>query len=365
MPQLASEKPRLWAKVFGVVLAISVAMASLALIAITQEPKHADSSPGPAAAAVAAPIADAKSEVEISFRGKSFSVLKRTIAMPFTGEVTSIPVKEGQHVEKDDVLAEYKLDRQAMMQVHQTLYPEIVLNLKRGLYDKKIGLEKLEQVALPVKKLELERTEKELSDARELQSREMAYRDMVVARERQLKAVKKEILDVEQSMKQLDADLQSTNENLRFYEAKQKRDLELLEWQTHRSYTDAKIPLDIAYLKAPIAGQVIWIAPEFHAKAEPAAGFQAMTLAPMNPILVRCKVHELDLVKLKNGDRGTVVFDAIPDVKYPCKISRIPWVSRNPSLDVPADYDLECLLENPDGKIKDGLTCNVRISVTQ
>jgi multidrug efflux pump subunit AcrA (membrane-fusion protein) len=364
MPQLASEKPRQWAKVFGVALAICVALASLALVAITQEPKHADSSPGPVVAAVAAPIADAKSEAEILFRGKSFSALKRAITMPFTGEVTNILVKEGQPVEKDDVLAEYRLDRQAMMQVHQTLYPEIVLNLKRSLYERKISLEKLEQVALPLKKLELERAEKELSDARELLAREMAQRDLVVARERQAKAAKKDVLDVEQSMKQLEADLQNTSENLRFYEAKQKRDLELLEWQTHRSYSDSKVPMDIAYLKAPIAAQVIWIAPEFHVKAEPTTGFQAMTLAPMNPIVVRCKVHELDLVKLKAGDRGTVVFDAFPDVKYPCKISRIPWVSRNPSLEVPADYDLECMLENPDGKIKDGLTCNVRISVT-
>ncbi len=79
MQQLASKKPRLWAKVFGVVLAIVVAMVSLALIAITQEPKHADSSPGLAAAALPAPIADAKSEVEISFRGKSFSSLMRPI----------------------------------------------------------------------------------------------------------------------------------------------------------------------------------------------------------------------------------------------------------------------------------------------
>jgi hypothetical protein len=60
-----------------------------------------------------------------------------------------------------------------------------------------------------------------------------------------------------------------------------------------------------------------------------------------------------------------VIFDAIPDKKYPCKVSRIPWVSRNPALEVPADYEIECLLENGDGKIKDGLTCNVRVSVTQ
>jgi hypothetical protein len=365
MRQLASEKPRLWAKVCGVLLAVFVAMASLALIAVTQEPKHADSSPGLAAAALPAPIADAKSEVEISFRGKSFSVLMRPIAMPFTGEVTNIMAKEGQAVEKDEVLAEYKLNRQALMQVYMTLHPEVVLNLKKNIYERKIGLDKLQQVSLPLKKMELEKVEKELSDIRELEARQMAYREAVVAKERLVKAVKKEILEIEETMKQQEADLNNMNENLRYYEGKQRRDLELLEWQTHRSYSDSKIPLDVAYLKAPIAAQVLWINPDFHAKSEPAGGFHALTLAPMNPILVRCKVHELDLVKLKAGDRGTVVFDAFPDAKYPCKVNRIPWMSRNPSLDVPADYDLECLLENTEGRIKDGLTCNVRISITQ
>ena len=121
----------------------------------------------------------------------------------------------------------------------------------------------------------------------------------------------------------------------------------------------------MAYVKAPIDGEVIWISPDLRVKAETPPGFMAMTIAPMNSLVVRCKVHELDLVKLKSGDRGTVVFDAIPDKKYSCLVSRIPWVSRNPALEVPADYDIECTIENPDGKIKDGLTCNVKVSIAQ
>ena len=85
----------------------------------------------------------------------------------------------------------------------------------------------------------------------------------------------------------------------------------------------------------------------------------------MEVMVVRCKVHELDLVRLKTGDRGTVTFDAMPAKKIACKITRIPWVSRNPALDVPADYEIECLLENPDESIKDGLTCNVKIHVAR
>lgn len=364
MPQFGSN-PRLWAKLLGVLVAIVVAIASLTLIAVTQEPKHADSSPGPASASIVPQIADAKSEAEIIFRGKSFAILKRMITMPFSGEVEKILVKEGQSINSDDTLVEYNLDRQSMIKVHNILYPEMVLTLQKNVYDRQIAIQRLQEVSIPIKKLELDKAEKDLEDLKELQAKEMATREAVAAKERHIKTIKKEILDIEELIKQHQADLKNTMENLRFYEAKQKRDLELLEWQTHRSYSDSKIPLEKAYLKAPIAGQVIWISPELQVKSEQQAGFHAITLAPMNPIVVRCKVHELDLVKLKIGDPGTVVFDAIPEKKYPCRISRIPWVSRNPSLEVPADYELECLLENPDGRIKDGLTCNVKISVTQ
>jgi multidrug resistance efflux pump len=365
MPEFDIDKPRRRAKALGVVLAIFVAIASLVLMAITQEPKSAVSSPGPAKAAIVPQIADAKSEAEILFRGKSFAFVKRNLVFYYAGEIVDIPVKEGQTVNKDDILAAYKLDRESMIQVHNILYPEQVLSLKKSLYNQQVNLDKLTKVNLPVKKLDLERVEKELSDLRELQSKGMAHAEAVKNKDRQLQQTKKEVLEIEDSIKQAEADLAKTKEDLRFQEAKQKRDLDLLEWQTSRSYSDSSVPLDKAFMKAPIAGTVVWISPEIRVNSETAKGFHAMTLAPMNPMVVRCKVHELDLVKLKPGDRGTIVFDAMPDKKYPCKVSRIPWTSRNAALEVPADYDIECLLENPDGKIKDGLTCNVRVNIAE
>ncbi|MGO9565914.1 MAG: HlyD family secretion protein [Desulfomonilaceae bacterium] len=365
MPEFDTDKPRRRAKALGVFLAIFVAIASLVLVAITQEPKSAVSSPGPANAAIVPQIADAKSEAEILFRGKSFAVVKRNLVFNFSGEIVDIPVKEGQAVNKDDTLATYKLDRESVIRVQNVLYPEQVLSLKKTLYDQQINLDKLTKVNLAVKRLDLERAEKELSDLRELQSKGMAHTEAVKARDRQLQQIRKETLEIEDSIKQAEAGLAKTKEDLRFYEAKQKRDLDLLEWQASRSYSDSNLPVQTAFLKAPIEGNVVWISPEIRVDSETKAGFHAMTLAPMNPMVVRCKVHELDLVKLKPGDRGTIVFDAMPDKKYPCKVSRIPWMSRNEALEVPADYDIECLLENSDGKIKDGLTCNVRVSITE
>ena len=153
MPEFDTDKPRRRTKTYGVLLASLVAIGSLVLVAISQEPKSAVSSPGPVEAAIVPQIADAKSEADILFRGKSFSIMQRNIVFPFRGEVTEIHVHAGQLVKKDAKLVTYKLDRQAMMRVHMVLYPETVLRLKNAVYGQEIGLKKLKQVKVAVQKL--------------------------------------------------------------------------------------------------------------------------------------------------------------------------------------------------------------------
>jgi len=352
-------------KVYGVLLAAVVAIGSLILVAITYEPKSAVSSPGPPKAVTVPEMASTKSEVEILFRGKSFCVVKRRIVLPFGGEITKVDVEDGQSVKKDDALVTYKLEREAVIHVEQVLFPETVLNLKKTLSDQQLELEKLTEVTLPIRQSEEQRLARELSDLRELQARQMASSEAVANKQRDLDAVKKQIFEIAQSVAQAKKTLAKTQKDLDFYQEKQKRELDLLEWQTGRSYSDKRLSTDVAYLRAPISGQVLWLSAELAERAELHKGFEAMSVAAMTPMVVRCKVHELDLVRLKTGDRGTVTFDAMPAKKWPCKITRIPWVSRNAALDVPADYEIECLLENPDEALKDGLTCNVKIHVAR
>lgn len=365
MQDLGIDKPWRRTKIFGAVLAGIAGVVVVALVAITHEPKSAMSSPGPAKAAIVPQIADTKSESELLFRGKSFSVLQRKIATPFAGEILSIPVKEGESVNKDDVLATYKLDRPAMMEVHQILYAEQVQSQRSAVTNQQVEADRLNNVTLPVKKIQLERSEKELSDLRGLRAKDLAPSDAVANKLRQVEIAKKEYLGVTESLKQAQESLDKMIKDLGFYEQKQKRDLGFLEWRTNRTYTNTDIPLDQAFLKAPISGQLIWMAPDLRVNAEIARGVPVMTIATMSPMVVRCKAHELELVKLKAGDRGSVNFDAIPDKTYPCKISRIPGLSRNPALEVPADYEIECVLESPDAQIKDGLSCNVKVSIAQ
>lgn len=363
MPGSSTEQPLGHTKVYGIVLACLIAAGSLVLTALTHGPKQAASSPSPARAAIVPQLADTKSEAEVLFRGKSFAEFKRDVVLRFAAEIDEILVTEGQKVKQGDVLLSYSLDRASMMQVHNTLFPEAVLRFQQTLYEQELALERLTGVSLDLKKLRLERIEKELKDLEQLQNKNMVHIDAIKNKQREVEATRKEMEEIQNSIKQTTGAIDKTRENLKYYEEKQKRAIDLLEWQNNRPYVDSDIPLEKGFLKSPIDGQVVWISPMLRVKAELPSGFRALTVAPTDEVVVRCKVHELDLVKLKAGDRGSASFDAIPDKTYACKVTRIPWVSRNTALEVPADYEIECALENPDARLKEGLTCNVKISI--
>ncbi len=196
------DKPWRRTKIFGAVVAGIAGVVALALVAITHEPKSAMSSPGPAKAAIVPQIADTKSEAELLFRGKSFSVLQRKITTPFAGEILSISVKEGESVNKDDVLATYKLDRPAMMEVHQILYAEQLHSQRTEVNNQQVEVDRLKNVSLPVRKIELERAEKDLSDLQGLRAKDLAPSDAVANKQRHVEIAKKEYLGITESLKQ-------------------------------------------------------------------------------------------------------------------------------------------------------------------
>ena len=365
MREFDTEKPVPRAKAYGVLLAALVAAGSLVLVAITHEPPPAASSPTPASAGIVPQIADAKSEAEILLRGKSFADLKRQILTHFRGEVSDVKVSEGERVEADDTLGVIELDRAEVMEIHKALYPESIGSLESKICEMQLAEQKLVDVSLALKQDELDIAKQDMADLKALVSKGMAPAESIKNKKREVEALEKEIAGIRDSIKQNRCALQQVRKDLTFYRQQHKRHVELLEWRARRSYTKSDLPLNTALLKAPIAGNVVWVSPVLRKGSELKKGFHAMTIAPMDSLVVRCKVHELDLVKLRPGAPGTVVFDAIPQKKYACRVARIPAISRNPALEVPADYEIECALTDPDNLIREGLTCNVKVGVTQ
>ena len=223
MPQFDIKRLRPRLRVLGVTLASFVALVSLALLVVTHEPKKAESSPPPVKAAIVPQIADAKSEAEIIFRGKSFSVFQRKIVLPYGGEIVSIDVKEGQPISENDTLIKYKLDRQSMIQITGTLYPARVLDLKKAVYDQKITLDKLRNVSLKLKNIDLEKSKNDLNDIRQLHAKNLAELEAVKDAERKLETAEKQLLETKESIKQAQEGLARAQEDLKFFEDKQRR----------------------------------------------------------------------------------------------------------------------------------------------
>jgi len=355
------ERSRSRSKTQGIVLATLIAIAASVLVMVTHTPKKAVSKTSPAAAIVPQ-IADVKTDAEIIFRGKSFPLYQRDVRIYFSGEIKEIRAKEGDEVREGDVLGTYQLDRAARIQVRNVLYPSAVQNLREAVLQNQVSLKKLVDIDLKLQEKALEQAVKTLNDIKALHAKGMASADAAENADRAVFKAKKLITGIKDSIDTKESALEKLQKDLSFQEGRRKLDLELLEWQAQRSFADEKIPLEQAFLKAPISGRIIWMHPDLAVHAELNRGFVAMKIAPMDGMVIRCKAHELELVRLREGDRATVIFDAVPDKEYPAKVSRIPWISRNATLEVPADYTVEFVLMNPDQRVKGGMTCSARVS---
>lgn len=123
MPESNIERSGRRTKATGVLLAISVAVASLALVALTHEPKRADSSPAPAKAAIVPQLADAKSEAEIIFRGKSFPSVRRNGLLHYRNTVTDVNTNVGDPVTENQILGSFKLEKDAVNHIQKYYIP--------------------------------------------------------------------------------------------------------------------------------------------------------------------------------------------------------------------------------------------------
>ncbi|MFH0823665.1 MAG: biotin/lipoyl-binding protein [Pseudomonadota bacterium] len=371
MQESGSDKKVPKTKACGVLLAAVVAVASLVIVALTHSPKSAVSSPPPAKAAIVPQIADAKSEADIILRGKSFALFKRDVTAWYAGQVSQVLVEEGQIVEKDQVLAEYEMDRPTMVQINTMLYPSTVLTYDRQVQDQETTIDQTVKYTIPTKKLQVDQTKKEVEDTRILVSKGMATQDALDKAESRLESLQQDMGVTDSRLGQLNQQLAKYKKDLEFQRGNEDRNMSLLEWRTKRPYRDTDVPINKAFLKAPFHGRIFWIDPLFRVGSEIPAGCKAIIVAPLHGVVVRCKVHELEMVKLKQGDRGTVEFDALKSLedknknkKYQCRVARIPWISRNPDVLVPADYDVEFALDDVDGAVREGMSCEVRITVT-
>jgi RND family efflux transporter MFP subunit len=94
-------------------------------------------------------------------------------------------------------------------------------------------------------------------------------------------------------------------------------------------------------------------------------GKSLLTVADLSRLVVKVDLNQIDVARVRVGQKVTLGLDALPDAKYVARIVRVaPASVRRPGKEVDV-FPVEARIENPDARIKPGMTSEVRIHVDE
>jgi len=254
---------------------------------------------------------------------------------PFTGRMKIIKMMAdiGHKVDLDQRLLEYAFP------------PEDLLSEKRKI--SQADIRSLE-ASLESVRASVTANRKKLEEARLRHSRGLAsdqdLRDMT--KDLELAKTKERILD----------------ENLRFEREMAKGELDLAKAKFGAKTTEHYIP-GVSWINTPVAGHVLWVNPEVKPGIILSKKTKLFVVGSMDPILIRALVHEIQLPKLRVGDKAKVVFDTLPEKSFEASIIRIPMTANQTDVQLPSHFEVELSLPNPDLFLKEGMRGQVTVQI--
>jgi len=250
-------------------------------------------------------------------------------------KLTKVLVNIGQEVSEEQVLATYEIPLENIIMEKQRL----------SMADLKYYEYLLSQVNRSLDALRIKRDE---------QSRMLRYKSISPQ-------------EMETNLGQIDVQLKQKDyiEQILKEEKLQYRDkLEIAESNYGKDVQKMVFPKE-GYIRSQLSGTIIWM--NFDARV----GQVFTTRTPLflvgilDPIVVRCAVHEIQAQKLKVGDPVSIVFHTMPDKTFTSTINKVSFVAQPAMLQQPSFYEVEILLPNPDKTLKEGLRCDVTITPAQ
>jgi hypothetical protein len=119
----------------------------------------------------------------------------------------------------------------------------------------------------------------------------------------------------------------------------------------------------VGYIRSPSSGYVLWT----NFRLVPGMAFtkqaSLITIGRLDPMIIRASVHEIAAQKLKVGDPVSIVFHAMPGQTFRTTISKVDYVAQPAMLQQPSFYQIEMTLPNPDLRIKEGMRCDVTVTL--
>lgn len=254
---------------------------------------------------------------------------------PFTGrmKVMKMLADIGQKVDLDQRLLEYAFP------------PEDLLSERR----------KLSQSEIRAQEANLERVRSEISLLRKNldESRMRLGRGL---------ASSQEVSDQAKDLELARFKERTIEESLRMEREMAAGELELARAKFGQKASEKNLP-GVSWVTTPVAGHVLWVNPEVKPGVILSKKTKLFVVGSMDPILVRALVHEIYISRLRVGDKAVIAFDTLPGKTFEATVVRIQMTAAWADAQLPAHFEVELSLPNPDLALKEGMRGKVTVQV--
>ncbi len=269
--------------------------------------------------------------------GKVRTRVTRAPAVHFNGVVDSVLVAPGDHVKTGQPILRYTLQAEA----RRDLQREVNLGA---------GTENLRSQVLDLN-----------SQLAQVQAHRNKARSLAASG-----------LGSSQAFGRLENDVQSLQARIGLLQASIEKaqgnfDMRLAELS---GYFDTEIregaPLpEFLYLKSPIDGYVLSIAPDMNPGGTFKSGCTPISIGQMDPMLIQVPVYEAEVSGLKAGDKALVEIPSLNSKSFEATISEIAWGSNDMEVSQASYFNVELTIPNPGLELKPGFKAVVRFRVKQ
>ncbi|MFZ4619694.1 MAG: efflux RND transporter periplasmic adaptor subunit [Bacteroidota bacterium] len=237
-----------------------------------------------------------------------------------SGEITSLPVKEGDRVKKGELLVRIKPDQ----------YQAQVDRAEAGLQSARASLN--------LQKANLEKAESEFKRAQELYDKKLLSDQEFVAAKTSFSAAKSQNESAQAGVRQAEA-----------------------------SFRDAKESLNKTAIYSPMAGTISQLISELGERVSGSGftqGTQIMTVADLSMMEARVDVGENDIITISIGDTARITIDAYPDKKFTGVVYEIANTAKSKGLGTQEEvtnFEVKIRIMNKDIALRPGMSMTADI----
>lgn len=298
-------------------------------------------------------IADTVSEL-----GTLEPLSKVEIIAEESGKVAEILVKEGDVVEKRQLLL--RLDTQDL----EISKAQILAQLKSAQIDLEELLAQPTEVELRTREAQYTEARLNLEEARKaLARKERLFASGAIAQE-ELEASRNEVVRREQALLVAQAELEETRKKPR------KEDVERAKARIEEieaSLRSVERRIEKAEIRSPLSGLVLSVDVEegdfVLGGTSTSGGISPVVVADLSTMKVDVPVNEVDIPRVKVGQKARITLDAFPGKTFEGEVVSIAYQGKTTENVV--TYDTTVHLPNPENLLRAGMTANVEIVIEE